>query len=178
MAIKKGSFVKLKYFKDIEIIGKIVDVYDHDYELEIEGEKVTQHCEDYLVEFFDPIIKRMSGDRITRKNILEVMGDYYQCESDFGTLECSKKININGKDIYVDKCLADEIVDLNLKGVKTMACCCAHGHKDVQPIISINEDDEESLKLMLDLGYVKTNKTFKGEYGISFFPKSKLRKFS
>jgi hypothetical protein len=35
--------------------------------------------------------------------------------------------NQNRKQVVVDACIADEIQDLNNKGVITLGCCCGHG---------------------------------------------------
>jgi hypothetical protein len=91
-----------------------------------------------------------------------------QCKSDFGTYECDKEIILNGKSIWVDGCLAKEIKELNNKGVKTVASCC--GHKKITPVITIDNDDLESRRIMEQLGYqwVET----KGLNGVSFKAKS------
>lgn len=43
-----------------------------------------------------------------------------------GTLEYVKVIN-SDKPVVVDACIADEIRELNEKGVITLGCCCGHG---------------------------------------------------
>lgn len=48
------------------------------------------------------------------------------CE--IGTYECCVYAFTNDdKDVYVDKCLLDEIKSLIDFGVVTLGCCCGHG---------------------------------------------------
>jgi len=55
------------------------------------------------------------------------------------------------KTIGVDKCLADEILSLWDKGIKTRGCCC--GHNLAYGYIQV--EDEEDKKKMIELGYRK-----------------------
>lgn len=50
--------------------------------------------------------------------------------------------------VWVDACIADEIIDLLHKGVKTIGSCC--GHNKAVPTIGVAL---ESVKLMEELGY-------------------------
>jgi hypothetical protein len=97
-----------------------------------------------------------------------------QCKSDFGTYECDEKLILNGKSVWVDGCLAEEIKELNNKGVRTVASCC--GHKKIIPVITVDNDDLESRRIMEQLGYqwIET----KGLNGISFEAKSCLGNYT
>lgn len=51
--------------------------------------------------------------------------------------------------VIVDRCLADELLDLNARGITTTCSCCGHGGKRPAHIIV----DEPDIPKMLELGY-------------------------
>lgn len=68
--------------------------------------------------------------------------------SQFGDSKCYVKLDsIN---IYVDKCIVDEINYLISQGIKTINSCC--GHKILRPSVLV---DKNSVNKMLELGYEK-----------------------
>lgn len=74
------------------------------------------------------------------------------------------------KKIWVDKCIAGEVLDLLDKGIKTVGSCC--GHNKTIPSIMV---DIESVSAMESLGYVHCfNRCIpEGELSkCNFFPKS------
>ncbi|MCM3452750.1 hypothetical protein M3685_02155 [Heyndrickxia oleronia] len=74
--------------------------------------------------------------------------------------------NQNKKQVVVDACIADEVQELNNKGIITLGCCCGHGQAGEifeyenangkwkeygePPHVLINE---KSIKLSMELGY-------------------------
>lgn len=75
-----------------------------------------------------------------------------------------------GRKIWVDACIADEIIDLLSNGVKTIGSCC--GHNKAIPSIAVSR---ESVKLMEAMGYKHhfNLSVPKGEYSkIYFYAKS------
>lgn len=68
--------------------------------------------------------------------------------------------------IWVDACIADEVIYLLSRGVKTTASCC--GHNKTIPSIAVAP---ESVKLMEELGYKHFNNVCirRGPYARTFF---------
>jgi hypothetical protein len=78
-------------------------------------------------------------------------------ESDFGDYKCSKYVDYIDKstftkDIYVDKCLHDEILSLLKQGITTHASCCGHGKIEANIVVS-----NDSIEQMYNLGYELVN---------------------
>lgn len=86
-------------------------------------------------------------------------------EIDFGTYECAVIVD----DIQCDRCLSEEILSLNLAGIRTMASCC--GHHKATPFIQVDKDHIES---MLSLGYFIISVDEHGYGEGAFYPKSQL----
>lgn len=75
-----------------------------------------------------------------------------------------------GRKIWVDACIAEEVMELLNNGVKTMGCCC--GHNKLIPSIAVHP---ESVKLMEAMGYKHhfNPSVPKGKYSrIYFYAKS------
>lgn len=53
-------------------------------------------------------------------------------------------------EVFVDACLANEILELWSKGIRTTGCCCGHGSEDVMSFISVLDEDIEKME---KLGY-------------------------
>lgn len=72
----------------------------------------------------------------------------------------SKGLCLDGK-IYVDPCIAVEIMRLWWRGIITYGCCC--GHNVLHPYVNV---DESNIDQMLELGYVQehTDKTRKDTF--------------
>ena len=91
------------------------------------------------------------------------------CE--IGTYECCVYAFTNDdKDVYVDKCLLEEIKSLIDFGVVTLGCCCGHGK--MSGYIQVN-CDYQSISKMYELGY----KRLWNQFGsIAFLPKTQCPK--
>ena len=68
--------------------------------------------------------------------------------SQFGDSKCYVKLD--ALNVYVDKCIVDEINYLISQGVKTINSCC--GHKILKPSVLVKD---ESVDKMTKLGYVR-----------------------
>ena len=68
--------------------------------------------------------------------------------SQFGDSKCYVKLD--ALNVYVDKCIADEINYLISQGIKTLNSCC--GHKILKPSVLVKD---ESVDKMTKLGYVR-----------------------
>ena len=68
----------------------------------------------------------------------------------------------------LDRCIAEEVMRLWMKGITTTGCCC--GHNTTAPFIGVIDSDIEKMKL---LGYeVAPNESRPGDED-SFYPKGK-----
>lgn len=72
----------------------------------------------------------------------------------------------NGKQICLDKCIADEVQMLWRLGITTIGSCC--GHNKTSGVISVIEEDAQK---MIDLGYIMYEPE-EGKYPYNFYPKS------
>lgn len=89
------------------------------------------------------------------------------CE--IGTYKCCvHAFTSGGKDVYVDKCLLEEIKSLVDSGVVTLGCCCGHGR--VHGYIQV---DHRSISKMNELGYERLWNSFGS---IAFLPKTRCPK--
>lgn len=85
------------------------------------------------------------------------------CE--IGTYECCiYAFTDDDKDVYVDKCLLEEIKGLVDFGVVTFGCCCGHGK-----IPGYIQVDHKSIPKMKELGYERLWNPFGS---ITFLPKT------
>ena len=74
-----------------------------------------------------------------------------------------KLIKCNCSDEYkeqvrVDRCIANEILSLWEKGIRTMGCCCGHGRE-----LGFIQVMDEDIDKMLQLGYV--NYIYPNDFG-------------
>lgn len=91
------------------------------------------------------------------------------CE--IGTYKCCAYAFTDGdKDVYVDKCLLEEVKSLVDLGVITLGCCCGHGK--VPGYIQV-ESDYQSISKMNELGYKRLWNPFGS---ITFLPKTQCSK--
>lgn len=75
-------------------------------------------------------------------------------------------------EVFVDSCLAREILDLWDKGIRTTGCCCGHGSVNICSWIGVVEED---IPKMEELGYQHRLEKYlnSDEYRQDFFiPKS------
>lgn len=88
-----------------------------------------------------------------------------------GTYECCVYAFADGdKDVYVDRCLLEEIKGLVELGVVTLGCCCGHGK---MPGYIQVDCDYQSISKMYELGY----KRLWNQFGsIAFLPKTQCPK--
>lgn len=78
--------------------------------------------------------------------------------------------------ICVDKCLAEEIKFLWLKGIKTMGCCCGHGR-----YLGFIQVADDCINKMYKLGYqnyIYDNKFGGAKRKDAFIPKTNKHIFS
>lgn len=73
------------------------------------------------------------------------------------------------KQVAVDECLADEILNLWKFGVITLSCCCGHNIRKLQPYIAV---DTDSVDAMLKLGYRQIFNPLQPQSTQFFHPKS------
>jgi hypothetical protein len=79
-------------------------------------------------------------------------------------LECYKE---SGKtNIFVDACIADEIKNLWVRGIRTTGCCCGHNRKF--PYIGVVPEDIEKMRAM---GYKPQFNQCRPADEDTFFPK-------
>lgn len=89
------------------------------------------------------------------------------CE--IGTYKCCVyAFTDNDKDVYVDKCLLEEIKGLIDLGVVTLGCCCGHGEKP-----GYIQVDCKSIPKMRELDYEGSL----NQFGVTtFLPKTQCPK--
>ena len=73
------------------------------------------------------------------------------------------------KQVAVDECLADEILNLWKFGVITTSCCCGHNIRKLQPYIAVTS---HSVDAMLKLGYRQIFNPLQPQSTQFFHPKS------
>ncbi len=73
---------------------------------------------------------------------------YYEIMRQYRNNRAKAGLPENGID--VDRCLADEIIDLWKAGIRTYGCCC--GHNKIQGYINVDEEDFSKAQA---LGYEK-----------------------
>lgn len=73
------------------------------------------------------------------------------------------------KQVAVDGCLVDEILNLWKFGVITISCCCGHNIRKFQPYIAV---DTDSVDAMLKLGYRQIFNPLQPQSTQFFHPKS------
>ena len=66
----------------------------------------------------------------------------------------------------LDRCVAEEIMQLWMKGITTTGCCCGHGK--VAPFINVGTKDIPKMK---KLGYLVAPNSCRPEDEDSFYPK-------
>ena len=66
----------------------------------------------------------------------------------------------------LDRCIAEEIMQLWMKGITTTGCCC--GHKKIPPFIGVIDADISKMKLM---GYEVAPNKIRPMDEDSFYPK-------
>lgn len=78
-------------------------------------------------------------------------------------------IEIDNRQIRIDKCMANIILFLNEKGIKTLACCC--GHNIYIPSIVIQENNN-TIREIFSGKIINRNKNFYKEdrRGFSYIP--------
>ncbi len=74
---------------------------------------------------------------------------------------------LDKKELWVDKCLADEIKYLWSKGITTTGCCCGHNFKC--PYIGVTSECSDYMK---KLGYTVQYNPFDPNHDNEFYPKS------
>lgn len=87
------------------------------------------------------------------------------CKSvEFGTYKCYKETDFH---VSVDKCLVEEVNDLNQQGIRTVGCCC--GHAKAQGYVQV---DPKHCEKMLSMGYEQLPLDKNGFGQWSFKPKT------
>jgi len=71
---------------------------------------------------------------------------------------------------YVDACIGNEIVFLLSKGIRTIECCCGHGHNDTAYIAV----DKASVKMMKEFGYKEPENVPEEIKGTVFLPEQEI----
>ena len=85
----------------------------------------------------------------------------------------TKIINIEGKLIRVDKCMANIITFLNKKGIKTLGCCCGHF---IYPPSIVVKDSKGHVKEIFSNKEICRKKKFylQGKGGFYFIPEATI----
>lgn len=87
------------------------------------------------------------------------------CENiKFGSYDCYEETAYG---FSVDRCLVEEINQLNSLGVKTIGCCC--GHNKLQGFIQVISQD---INKMIQLGYKQRSIDENGNGKWCFIPKT------
>ena len=80
-------------------------------------------------------------------------------------------------EVFVDACLADEILKLWSNGIRTTGCCCGHGSEHISSFIMVQEEDIEKMEKLgyqhRIMKYIDSNE-FRND---CFIPKSTIHYF-